>query len=1031
MKPYFFVIIGMLIMITPILISRDNVEPAEPKEDLIVVEEQIVLQQIISENTNGTINMDIVKISKTDNLIDIYKTKVNIGLKEDVSVIDGKKEEWDWTEEDIKREITKCEWIENQTECKLINVVDKKYTGKLKKAINGIELTHIYYVYAEGKIKLWTELKSNDKDIFYPIIQYSLSDYGNEVRFNEKDNQIYIGATNNFTVFDYSDLINSNWTLINLDKENLILEFRLNKNIKKNELLTADPVAGSVTTTFNPYGNFNYVWTAVNVTNIDSDGTNFSANLATDSNGWNFDLNNTGDVVYFCQEASNTPTDPKSMTRFKNIMLNITQATTNAILTLDISDGIHPGNWSEIKNVTEYFNTTGQNNITLDPNEEGIKDVWYERIDALNGEDRVFCARVRVSNTTGIVGGEGSSGISYYNYSGISAPSSTHIAFDSASAQTKPPTTIKLITEVEASIHEYHNISAPNIGNWSTITTSTYPSQRFVFKIAENVGGITEFCINYRGYGTSAVFNNVSLYIWNSSAYELVGNHSAIPVFSFSNIRRCYTSNIANYINTTGNLSFVAQGPYYGVPSVTVTTDFIEVNVTYTTSEEGSPVIGGQQGNGTVKGGKDYYMIHSTVEVNPLEQLYTDSEDHAYDIIGKISSENGDSYTTKINVIVGDSSTTQSVFELDNTITRPFGYHNIFFQNTNITGTETRIDFYWNSNRGTLFDADITDANTYLNLDWSSIYERGVERPNIKGIWDTNYLTYYREGRDNYSAGYIDIYAKWNSENLIADLGESWSFYTSANFTSGSIDITTINLFANNIILTLDNVHLIGFADTFVNNVGAIAYVRDCRIDNWETFEGVDRNIYSFNYYQRGIYFDINDKNSDYLSGVNCSVYDKNSNLISYLITNATGLTNVTYVSIRSENSSGGGSYTEPDYTTRLQPLNITCSKTGYAEWSLYNYNLSMDSIESKRIEISLALATITNATCKPPANADWVISDNCIFVSENYNITPYNFIVLNIGYANLTGGTNITTNGSIILNDRATVMDDDSYLGG
>lgn len=176
--------------------------------------------------------------------------------------------------------------------------------------------------------------------------------------------------------------------------------------------------------------------------------------------------------------------------------------------------------------------------------------------------------------------------ITHYNYSGISNPSSSQIAYGFQNAA-NPPTTRAISGESEFSTANYGTINTSNNArvSQSAVTGGWYPYQRFLFNITETVSDITEICVHWEGYNTRSGSPSSTLRIWNQTAnvYSPIGSHAggADAILAFC------LSNASAYVNASeGNsISVLIGGGQSAPPTSIIYTDFVGINVTATTSD--------------------------------------------------------------------------------------------------------------------------------------------------------------------------------------------------------------------------------------------------------------------------------------------------------------------------------------------------------------------------------------------------------------------------------------------------------------
>ena len=92
-------------------------------------------------------------------------------------------------------------------------------------------------------------------------------------------------------------------------------------------------------------------------------------------------------------------------------------------------------------------------------------------------------------------------GTSTYTFSGITDPSSTHIAYGYGDEEANPPNDITNGSELTTG--QYSTITTINDDDvsHSTRDSNTYALHRFQFKISEDVGTITNIKATWRGFG--------------------------------------------------------------------------------------------------------------------------------------------------------------------------------------------------------------------------------------------------------------------------------------------------------------------------------------------------------------------------------------------------------------------------------------------------------------------------------------------------------------------------------------------------
>ena len=144
--------------------------------------------------------------------------------------------------------------------------------------------------------------------------------------------------------------------------------------------------------------------------------------------------------------------------------------------------------------------------------------------------------------------------ITVYNFSSITNPSTTHIAWNGTDTGL-PPSNLILLTENELKDVNYDKLD--NSDNTRTFhfsgTASRYASQKFRFQISES--SINKINVSWEGYGCFGGPSpgscpggyGVRLYIWNftTSTWGIVGTHSSS---GDNNITKAFTST-GDFIN--------------------------------------------------------------------------------------------------------------------------------------------------------------------------------------------------------------------------------------------------------------------------------------------------------------------------------------------------------------------------------------------------------------------------------------------------------------------------------------------------
>ena len=195
--------------------------------------------------------------------------------------------------------------------------------------------------------------------------------------------------------------------------------------------------------------------------------------------------------------------------------------------------------------------------------------------------------------------------VSYYNFSGISYPTSTHNA--TYGKDTSLPVD-GLIADSETEFgsgtngaaNNYTQVSVLGDGNYAVHSTKTggYAIHKFRFELSESEASVSEIGLSWNGTGgvtsTGPPATDANFSIWNSTGWENLGSCAlgvTDPLDYWCHLNFSINTNIANYINETDNnaVYVLAQSQRVGSggPSQLTSwiyTDFIELNVTSTSS---------------------------------------------------------------------------------------------------------------------------------------------------------------------------------------------------------------------------------------------------------------------------------------------------------------------------------------------------------------------------------------------------------------------------------------------------------------
>ncbi len=185
------------------------------------------------------------------------------------------------------------------------------------------------------------------------------------------------------------------------------------------------------------------------------------------------------------------------------------------------------------------------------------------------------------------------------NYLGITNPSSTHTVNDKA-FPTKPPADNNVPVN-EITTAEYGEISEDDTSIFGTVSTDdeNYPTVRLVFKpplTLQKIRDLNFFMIGNAGDGSGLLTcgtnnfgpNDLNLYVWNynQARYEQIASFDntggAGP--AAKKMEAIISNNVAHYISTDGNITFVLQGiqrTFGSSNKSCISIDYVDLNVTY------------------------------------------------------------------------------------------------------------------------------------------------------------------------------------------------------------------------------------------------------------------------------------------------------------------------------------------------------------------------------------------------------------------------------------------------------------------
>src|SRR3990167_9417645 len=176
-----------------------------------------------------------------------------------------------------------------------------------------------------------------------------------------------------------------------------------------------------------------------------------------------------------------------------------------------------------------------------------------------------------------------------YNFSGITNPSSTHIAYNSSLISNLPWNRVKNLTYSEFTNGCYSNISNNDNKNCTTKAigspTGTKPIQFFNFTINTPTAfsDIQQLNISWKGEGVlkqPTPLPSATIYFWNwtKNNWSIMGGSA---ILGYKQVNRSFTTNINNIINQSNyDVWVLVQGNTSSILyNSQITTDYIELKV--------------------------------------------------------------------------------------------------------------------------------------------------------------------------------------------------------------------------------------------------------------------------------------------------------------------------------------------------------------------------------------------------------------------------------------------------------------------
>ena len=158
-----------------------------------------------------------------------------------------------------------------------------------------------------------------------------------------------------------------------------------------------------------------------------------------------------------------------------------------------------------------------------------------------------------------------------FNNSNTYGTAGTTLKAYKGNVSAQPPAATSVPT---TEITSYSNIATDNNVYEQTTVDSGYAAQRFEFTINQSASDVANFTATWVGKGSGTRSNGEKLYIWDSTAYEELGNTTSDVKTTLSGTK---TTGLSNYIDGNGKvILLVVQNKNGGS---TLETDYIKLEV--------------------------------------------------------------------------------------------------------------------------------------------------------------------------------------------------------------------------------------------------------------------------------------------------------------------------------------------------------------------------------------------------------------------------------------------------------------------
>lgn len=350
-----------------------------------------------------------------------------------------------------------------------------------------------------------------------------------------------------------------------------------------------------------------------------------------------------------------------------------------------------------------------------------------------------------------------------------------------------------------------------------------------------------------------------------------------------------------------------------------------------------------------VFGGSNIYLISSTTEIDPFEELWEDSNANGYGVINKIGSDQaGHAYELGAYIVLGDKYGTKSNFSLNRVSTRSKNDMSFFIRNANFTAIDSDFDIEMtDSVGGNPFQVSLVDGDSSINLTRTRWRQDG-SRPSFYGEWineDFLFVRFWRDFEWDMSKHELKDFLI-TIPNLFINLFGSSSFSDGKLKTTNQVRVVYADL-------TLENVEMLSLKTSnniaFILQGGGKIKLKNCTTSDYGRiyFQTTASEFLD----QKSFDITVLDGDGIALQGATVQLLDKNETLVIDETTDASGTIARQWVNYKTYSTAGNG------VATTHSPHILKVYKEG-------DYNVvQIDNIDfNKAIDWTIMLGTSATA---------------------------------------------------------------------